>query len=87
MAQPSTGTSARQVLLDRLAARDLDSGRSTDLDVIDEAARENGSWGSVPHREARDRREREYDAARAQLATLPDDVIESALATRETPRD
>ena len=63
-----------------LLQRSYDDARSHDLDVIDDHARQTGTWGTAEHRRARDARERSYDEARSKLESLSDDQLNRLLA-------
>jgi hypothetical protein len=66
-----------------LVAHVQDGVREGDLNAIDEQARTSRTWGSPAHREARDRRERIYDAACAAYAAMSDAALDEALAVAQ----
>jgi hypothetical protein len=66
-----------------LVARLQDAARTEDLDRIDANARITHTWGSSSHRQARDRREREYDASCAAYERLSETALDEALAASE----
>lgn len=69
-----------------LLQRTADETRRLDLDGIDEHARSTHTWGSGEHRQARDRRERAYDAERTAVEKLSSDELDDALAVTPAPK-
>jgi len=71
----------RERKVELLLRRVDDDARRMDLDRIDERARATNTWGSSEHRQARDKRERDYDATRKAYEKLSDEQLDRALAS------
>jgi hypothetical protein len=72
----------RDQKVNKLLERDGDDARSEALNDIDARARENRTWGTPDHRQARERAERAHDAKRNSYQALSDAQLDSALAAR-----
>lgn len=70
----------RDQKINKLLEREADDTRRLALDEEDAHAREANTWGSKEHRDARDKTEKTYDAARRALEALSDDQLDAALA-------
>lgn len=58
----------------------VDDARRMDLDRIDEHARATNTWGSTEHRQARNSRERDYEASLKSFDKLSEEQLDRALA-------
>ena len=87
MSNPGTGDATRAQKVNWLLQQGPDDARRLDLDRIDEQARTTHTWGSSEHRNARDQRERAYDAQRTSFEKLSDQQLDDAyVRAHEHPR-
>ncbi len=63
----------------RLLLLRADDARRMDMDRIDEHARTTNTWGSNEHRQARDSRERDFEATLKSFDKLSDDQLDRAI--------
>ncbi len=69
----------RDKKIDALLARADDDARRLALDEIDATARRTNTWGSKPHRAARDQVETAHDSARRAFEGLSEMQLDAAL--------
>jgi transcription initiation factor TFIIIB Brf1 subunit/transcription initiation factor TFIIB len=77
--KPDRATMSRERKVAHLLERLDGDSRRLDLDRIDARARSTNSWGSGEHRQARDKREQQYEATRATYEKLSDEQLDQAL--------
>jgi hypothetical protein len=83
MAEAQEKRTSRERKIAQLLQQGDDDARRMDLDRIDEEARSTNTWGSPEHRQARDRRERSYDATRTAYEKLSEEQLDRALAAAQ----
>ena len=73
----------REQKINTLLARTDDDVRRLALDLIDDDARRTNTFGSKPHRDARDRVEAQHDLARKKFEGLSEGQMDTAIAAAE----
>ena len=71
----------REQKINELLARTDDDIRRLALDIIDDDARRANTFGSKPHRDARDKVEAQHDSARKKIEGLSEQQLDAAIAS------